>query len=39
VGLDGVGGKVLGSRNVGNIVHATFQGTVQGDCRRAGGET
>ena len=26
IGLDGVGGKVLGSRNVGNVIHATFSG-------------
>jgi ribosomal protein S5 len=30
IGLDGVGGKVLGSRNVGNVIHATFAGTDAG---------
>ena len=33
IGLDGVGGKVLGSRNVGNVIHATFAGALRGRAR------
>ena len=36
IGLDGVGGKVLGSRNVGNVVHATFSGQFRGGEGRRG---
>lgn len=39
MGLDGVGGKVLGNRNIGNIIHATFQGTVPGLCYGECGKT